>query len=88
MQIQKNSQDSVRFTDETQVPICYRTIAARIEGPVWERLVASVPEETRRSLEAAIQDASPNNEAIKQAVQNQIVVPGAEVFRGDHLRVA
>jgi len=29
-----------------------------------------------------------SNESIKQAVQNQIAVPGAEVYRGDHLRVA
>ena len=32
LRIQKNSQDSVRFPDETQVPMRYRTIAARIDG--------------------------------------------------------
>jgi len=88
LRIQKNSQDSVRFTDETQVPVLYRTVAVRVEGSLWERLIESVPEEMRRLLMAAIQDASPSNEAIKQAVQNQIAVPGAEVYRGDHLRVA
>jgi hypothetical protein len=88
LRIQKNSQDSVRFTDETQVPMRYRTVAARIEGTLWERLVESVPEEMRRLLMAGVQDASPSNEAIKQAVQNQIAVPGAEVYRGEHLRVA
>ena len=88
LRIQKNSQDSVRFTDETLVPMRYRTVAARIEGSLWERLTESVPEELSRLLMASIQDASPSNEAIKQAVQNQIAVPGAEVYRGDHLRVA
>ena len=88
LRIQKNSQDSVRFTDETQVPMCYRTVAARIDGQSWERVIESVPEEMGRLLVASIQDASPSNEAIKQAVQNQIAVPGAEVYRGDHLRVA
>ena len=88
LRIQKNSQDSLRFTDETQVPMLYRTVTVRIEGPLWERLIESVPEEMRRLLVAAVQDASPSNEVIKNAVQNQIPVPGTEVYRGDHLRVA
>ncbi|MGH6682139.1 MAG: siphovirus Gp157 family protein, partial [Bradyrhizobium sp.] len=74
LRIQKNSQDSVRFNDETQVPMRYRTVAARIEGPLWERLIESVPEEVGRLLVASIQDASSSNEAIKNAVQNQIAV--------------
>jgi hypothetical protein len=88
LRIQKNSQDSVRFTDETQVPMQYRSVAARIDGPLWERVIESVPEEIRGLLVASIQDATPSNEAIKRAIQNQIAVPGAEVYRGDHLRVA
>jgi len=88
LRIQKNGQDSVRFTDETQVPMRYRTVAARIDGPLWERLIENLPENISRPLMASIQDASPSNEAIKQAVQKQGAVPGAEVYRGDHLRVA
>ena len=88
LRIQKNSQDSVRFSDETQVPMRYRSVAARVEGSLWERVIESVPEDMGRLLVASIQDASPSNETIKQAIQNQIAVPGAEVYRGDHLRVA
>jgi len=88
LRIQKNSQDSVRFTDETLVPMHYRTIAVRIDGPLWERVIESVPDDMGRLLVASIQDASPSNEAIKQAVQNHVAVPGAEVYRGDHLRLA
>jgi hypothetical protein len=88
LRIQKNSQDSVRFTDETQVPMRYRTVAARIDGPLWERLIESVTEDLKRPLVASIHEAVPSNEAIKNAVQNQIAVPGAEIYRGDHLRVA
>jgi len=88
LRMQRNSQDSVRFTDETQVPMRYRNVSARIEGPLWEKLIECVPDELKRPLVASIQDATPYNEAIKQAVQNQITVPGAEVYRGDHLRVA
>lgn len=88
LRIQKNSQDSVRFTDETQVPMRYRTVAARLDGTLWERLIENVPEDLKRPLVTSIQEAAPSNEAIKNAVQNQIAVPGAEVYRGDHLRVA
>jgi hypothetical protein len=88
LRIQKNSQDSVRFTDETQVPLQYRTVSARLDGLSWERVVENVPEELKRLLVASIQETEPSNEAIKNAVQNQITVPGAEVYRGDHLRVA
>jgi hypothetical protein len=88
LRIQRNSQDSVRFTDETQVPMRFRTVTARLDGVLWERLTENVPEELKRPLVASIQEASPSNEAIKNAAQNQIAVPGAEVYRGDHLRVA
>lgn len=88
LRIQENSQDSVRFTDETQVPMRFRTVSARFDGPLWERLIESLPEDLSRPLMASIQDAIPSNEAIKRAVQDQVAVPGAEVYRGDHLRVA
>jgi hypothetical protein len=88
LRIQKNSQDSVRFTDETQVPLRYRTVLARLDGLSWERLMENLPEDLKRLLFASIQEAAPSNETIKNAVQNQIAVPGAEVYRGDHLRVA
>jgi hypothetical protein len=88
LRIQKNSQDSVRFTDETQVPMRFRSVEARIDGQLWEMIVASLPCELERLLVASIRDAAPSNDAIKQAVQNQIAVPGADVCRGEHLRVA
>jgi Siphovirus Gp157 len=88
LRIQRNSQDSVRFTDETQVPIRFRTVTARLDGALWERLIETVPEDLKRPLVTSIQEAAPSNEAIKNAVQNQIPVPGADLYRGDHLRVA
>jgi hypothetical protein len=88
LRIQKNSQDSVRFTDETQVPLRYRTVSARLDGLSWERVMENLPDDLKRLLIASIQEASPSIEAIKNAVQNQIAIPGAEVYRGDHLRVA
>src|ERR1700737_3805172 len=35
LRIQKNSQDSVKITDELLLPISYRKIAVRIDGVLW-----------------------------------------------------
>jgi Siphovirus Gp157 len=87
LRIQKNSQDSVRFTDESQVPIYLRKVEASFGGQIWEKVIAAVPSELKRMLIASIRETVPSNEAIKQAVQKGIPVPGAEVYRGIHLRV-
>jgi hypothetical protein len=39
-------------------------------------------------LLVSVQDAPPNNEAIKRALGDRVSVPGAEVYRGDHLRLS
>jgi hypothetical protein len=88
LRIQKNSQDSVRFIDESHVPMCFRKVEATLDGRVWEEVVAAVPRELKQVLISSIREMVPSNEAIKQAVQNGVPVPGAEVYRGNHLRVA
>jgi len=88
LRIQKNGQDSVRFTDESQVPMHLRKVEAIFEGQLWEKVIAAVPCEMKKMLMASIREAVPSNEAIKQADQSGIPVPGAEVYRGNHLRVA
>jgi hypothetical protein len=88
LRAQKNSQDSVRITDEAALPMCFRRIEARIPGAVWETAIALLPDELTKTLERSILETRPDNEAIKAAVAQQAVVPGAEVRRGTHLRVA
>jgi hypothetical protein len=88
LRMQKNSQDSVRFTDEAQVPMCLRRVEACFDGQLWEKVIAAVPCELKQMLIKSIRDTMPSNEAIKQVAQNGIPVPGAEVYRGNHLRVA
>ncbi len=88
LRLQKNSQDSVRITDETQLPVRFRRIEARVEGELWEEIIATLSPELGLALVASIREESANHEAIKGAVERAEVVPGAEVFRGDHLRVA
>jgi hypothetical protein len=87
LRAQKNSQDSVRITDMAAVPKCYCRIEARIPGHIWETVLSLVPDELAKTLEGSVQEALPDNEAIKIAVAQNDVVPGAEVRKGSHLRV-
>jgi hypothetical protein len=88
LRAQKNSQDSVRITDEAAVPRSYCRIDVRIDGVVWETVLSLLPDEVSRSLELSVQQARPNADAIKAATMRNEHVPGAEVRRGSHLRVA
>jgi hypothetical protein len=88
LRAQKNSQDSVRITDQTALPKCYCRIDARITGVLWETILSLLPDELARSLESSLQETRPDADAIKAAVAQNEVVPGAEVRRGSHLRVA
>ena len=88
LRIQKNSQDSVRFTDESQVPMCFRRVEANFDGQLWEEVIAAVSNDLKHMLITSIRETMPSNEAIRQAVQSGIPVPGAEVYRGNHLRIA
>jgi hypothetical protein len=87
LRVQKNSQDSVRITDESAVPKSYCRINARIAGIVWETVLAFLPEEFVGMLESSIQEVKPDAEAIKAAKDRNEEVPGAEVRRCSHLRV-
>jgi len=75
-------------TDEAALPKCYCRIEARIPGVIWETVLTLLPEELAKTLESSIQEIKPDNDAIKAAVAQNVVVPGAEVRRGTHLRVA
>ena len=87
LRAQKNSQDSVRITDETALPRCYCRIEARIDGVIWETVLSLLPDELAKTLESSVQDARPNADAIKAAARRNEQVPGAELLRGSHLRV-
>jgi hypothetical protein len=88
LRAQKNSQDSVRITDVSALPLCYCRIEARIPGAVWETVLTLLPEELTKTLESSVQEIRPDSDVIKAAVVQNELVPGAEVRRGTHLRVA
>ena len=88
LRAQKNGQDSVRITDETALPKSYCRIEAKITGVVWETVLSLLPDELAKTLEASVQETRQDNDAIKRAVSQNEVVPGAKVERGWHVRVA
>ncbi len=77
LRAQKNSQDSVRITDETALPKCYCWIEARVDGVVWGTMLSLVPDELAKSLELSVQVTRPNADAIKGAAMRNERVPGA-----------
>jgi hypothetical protein len=88
LRLQKNSQDSVEITDESQVPMNCRELELRVPGRIWEAVLALLPEGTSKLLASCIRDDTPSNDAIKEAASRCEEVPGAQIKRGVHLRVA
>jgi len=87
LRVQKNGQDSVRITDESRVPLSFRKIEARIDGVLWETVLANLPEELGQMLESSVEDSSPDTDSIKAAILREEEVPGAELRRGWHVRI-
>lgn len=88
LRLQKNSQDSVEITDAGQVPITCRELELRIPGRIWQAVLALLPEDTSKVLASCIRYDTPSNDAIKEAASRCEQVPGAQIKRGVHLRVA
>jgi hypothetical protein len=87
LRAQKNSQDSVRITDEAALPIAFRKIDVRIGGVLWETILANIPDELGRMLDDAVDESRPDTDTIKAAILHDEQVPGAELRRGWHLRI-
>jgi hypothetical protein len=85
---QRNGQEGVRVTNEAAIPMAYKRIEAVIDGPLWETIVNSVPPEHRLDLVQSIKGSTILSEAIKEAKARKEDVPGVEVYRGQHVRVA
>lgn len=85
---QKNSQDSVRVLDEEMIPTNLRRIEAKIDGSLWERVLAALPEELASAVAQSIVSSVPSNEAIKQFISAAGPIDGVKIVRDFHLRVA
>jgi hypothetical protein len=51
-------------------------------------VLSLLPDELAKTLESSVQTTRPDTDAIKAAAARQEKVPGSEVRRGSHLRVA
>lgn len=87
LRAQKNSQDSLRITDEVALPTAFRKIDVRIGGVLWDTILANLPDELSRMLESSVEESRPDTDTIKSAIQREEEVPGAELRRGWHLRI-
>jgi len=87
LRAQKNSQESVRITDEAALPVAFRKIDSRIGGVLWETVLANLPDELGKMLESTVEESRPDTDSIKAAIQHEEQVPGAELRRGWHLRI-
>jgi hypothetical protein len=87
LRAQKNSQDSVRITDEAALPVAFRKIDARIGGVLWETVIANLPDELGKMFESTLEESRPDTDSIKAAILHEEQVPGAELRRGWHLRI-
>ncbi len=87
LRAQKNSQDSLRITDETALPVAFRKIDAHIGGVLWETVLANLPGELGRMLESTVEQSRPDIDTIKAAIQREEEIPGAELRRRWHLRI-
>jgi hypothetical protein len=88
LRLQNNSQDSVEIIDAGQVPIACRELDLCIPGRIWQAILSFLPEDMSKSLASCIRDDRPCNAAIKEAAGRFEDVPGAQIKRGIHLRVA
>jgi hypothetical protein len=87
LRAQKNSQDSVRITNEAALPVSFRKIDVRIGGVLWETVLANLPEELGKMLESTVEESRPDTDLIKAAIMHEEQIPWAELRRGWHLRI-
>jgi hypothetical protein len=87
LRAQKNSQETVRITDEAALPVAFRKIDARIGGVLWETVLANLPDELGKMLVGTVEGSRPDTDSIKAAIQREENIPGAELRRGWHLRI-
>lgn len=88
LRMQRNSQDSVRIINQAVVPLAYCKARVTIDGCLWETILGVLPDELEKALQGCVEEFTPDATAIKSARLRNEPVPGAEVHRGSHLRVA
>jgi hypothetical protein len=83
---QKNSQDSVIVSNPDAIPPDLKRYERKVAGDIWMKVFLALPEELAAALQAAVSDAEPMNQAIKQCFASGRTIDGVVVKRLYHLR--
>jgi hypothetical protein len=88
--LRKNSQDSPLVSDPTRLPAEYCRVSLSMSAAEWNDAVQYLPEEHPVRVRFGNPDAvkrDPDNARIREAIGARIAVEGAELKRGEHIRL-
>ena len=88
--LRKNSQDSLLLSDPTRLPAEYCRVSLSINAAEWDDAVQYLPENHPIRVRFGNPDAvkrEPDNALIREAIGARITVEGAELRRGEHIRL-
>jgi hypothetical protein len=85
---QKNSQDTVIISNFDAIPPDLKRYELKVAGDIWMKVFLALPDELAAALQAAVSDAEPMNQVIKQCFASGRTIDGVVVKRLYHLRTA
>ena len=88
--LRKNSQDSLLLSDPTRLPAEYCRVFLSMSAAEWNDAVRYLPENHPVRVRFGNPDAlkrEPDNARIREAIGARIAVEGAELKRGEHIRL-
>jgi hypothetical protein len=85
---QKNSQYSVLVANPDAIPPNLKRYELKVAGDLWMKVFLALPEELAAALQAAVSNAEPMNQVIKQYFASGRTIDGVVVRRLYHLRTA
>jgi len=88
--LRKNSQDSLLVSDPTRLPDEYFRVFLSMSAAEWNDAVRYLPENHPVRVRFGNPDAvkrEPDNARIREAIGARIAVDGAELKRGEHIRL-
>ena len=88
--LSKNSQASLVLSDPTNLPAEYCRVSISVNAAEWSDAVRYLPEDHPVRLRFGNPDVvkrEPDNARIRSAIGSGIAVKGAELKRGEHIRL-
>jgi len=88
--LRKNSQDSLLVSDPTKLPAEYCRVSLGMSAAEWNDTLRYLPEDHPVRVRFGNPDAlkrEPDNARIREAIGARIAVEGAELKRGEHIRL-